>query len=209
MSLNQALEISITNCVDYDQSILRTIYMQKGNLKSYINSNQCSTEEKCRWVKQTADTIQVLHTTTQKVLSKLSSKQFLHSQGVIHCDIKPDNLLLDENLDLKVCDSAGSSLQGSKALVSSSTRFWRPTLPRTPCDAQDDISGLGSTIYMILTGQEPFGESESDEVEARFSSADFPDTSGLPFDEVMQACWRGRASVQEVCSSIKSSTRQM
>jgi serine/threonine protein kinase len=128
---------------------------------------------------------------------------------VIHCDIKPDNLLLDENLDLKVCDFAGSSLQGSKALVSSSTRFWRSTLPKTPCDAQDDIFGLGSTIYTILTGKEPYGELESDEVEARFSSADFPDTSNLFFGEVMQACWRGHIPIQDICNLIETSMRQM
>jgi serine/threonine protein kinase len=128
---------------------------------------------------------------------------------MVHCDIKPDNLLLDEHLNLKVCDFAGSSLQGSKALVASSTRFWRPTLPKTPCDTQNDIFGLGSTIYMILTGKEPFEELESDEVEARFSSTDFPDTSNLFFGEVIQACWRGHTSIQEVCSSIESSMRQM
>jgi serine/threonine protein kinase len=107
---------------------------------------------------------------------------------VIHCDIKPDNFLLDDNLDLKVCDFAGSSLYGSKALVCGSTRLWRPTSPKTPCDVQDDIFALGSTIYMILAGEEPYGESESAEVEARFSAAEFPDTSTLPFDEAMQSC---------------------
>lgn len=128
---------------------------------------------------------------------------------MIHCDVKPDNFLLDENLDLKVCDFAGSSLQGSRALVCSSTRFWRPTLPKTPCDAQDDIFGLGSTIYMILTGKEPFGDLESDEVEMRFSAAEFPDTVGLLFDDVMQACWRGRASIEEVRGLIETGTRKM
>ena len=133
----------------------------------------------------------------------------MHSKGVIHCDIKPDNLLLDDDLNLRVCDFAGSSLQGSKALVCSSTRLWRPTLPRTPCDAQDDIFGLGSTIYMITTGKEPFGELESDEVEARFSAAEFPDTEGLLFAEAMQACWRGSASIEEVCVLIETGTLEM
>lgn len=128
---------------------------------------------------------------------------------MIHCDIKPDNFLLDDNLDLKVCDFAGSSLHGSKALVCGSTRFWRPTLPQTPCDAQDDIFALGSTIYTILTGMEPFGEMESADVETHFSSADFPDTSSLPFNEVMQSCWSGHASIQQVCNLINTSTRQM
>jgi hypothetical protein len=64
-------------------------------------------------------------------------------------------------------------------------------------------------LYRILTGEEPSGELESAEVEARFSAAKFPDTSTLPFDEAMQSCWRGRASIQEVCSSIDTSIREM
>jgi serine/threonine protein kinase len=97
---------------DHEQSILRN-----GNLKSFINSNQYSTEEKFRWIKQAGDTVQVLQNTRSEALLKLSPAQFLHSQSVTRCDIKPDNFLLDENLDLKVCDFAGSSLYGSKALV--------------------------------------------------------------------------------------------
>lgn len=159
--------------------------MKNGNLKSFIISDQCSAELKIRWAKQAGDAIQVVHTTKQKALSELSSAQFLHSREVIHCDIKPDNFLLDEKLNLRVCDFAGSSLHGSRALVCGSTRFWRPTSPKTPCEAQDDIFALGSTIYIMLTGKEPFGDLDSAEVEARFSSADFPDTSKLPFDEVI------------------------
>jgi serine/threonine protein kinase len=98
---------------DHEEFIPRTEYMKNGNLKSFINSNQSSTEKKSRWIKQAGDTVQVL----QKALLKPSPAQFLHSQSVIRCDIKPDNFLLDENLDLKVCDFAGSSLYGSKALV--------------------------------------------------------------------------------------------
>lgn len=194
---------------DHEQSILKIEHMKNGNLKSIIASDQCSTGQKIRWIKQAGDAIQVYYRTNRKSLQELSKAQFLHSQGVIHCDIKPDNFLMDEKMDLKICDFAGSSLHGSKALICSSTRFWRPTLPRTPCEAQDDIFGLGSTMYMILTGNEPFGELESDEVEARFSSANFPDTSNIPFDEVMQACWRGRTSIQQICNSIEMNTRQM
>jgi serine/threonine protein kinase len=124
---------------------------------------------------------------------------------VVHCDIKPDNFLLDEKLDLKVCGSAGSSLYGSKALVCGSTRFWRPTLPKILRDAKDDIFGLDSTMYMTLTGKEPIAELESTEVEAKFSSATLPDTSNLSFDGVMQSCWRSRASIEQVCTSTEKS----
>lgn len=194
---------------DDQQSILKTQYMQNGNLKSFINSQQCSTRDKIRWIQQAGDAIQVSCTTDLDLLPVLSLAQFLHSREVIHCDIKPDNFLLDQNLDLKICDFAGSSLRGSKALVCGSTRFWRPTLPQTPCEAQDDIFALGSTIYTILTGNEPFGDLESADVEIRFSSAEFPDTSNLPFDEAMQSCWGGQASIQQVCDLIETTARQM
>lgn len=33
---------------------------------------------------------------------------FIHSKGVIHCDIHPKNFLLDKKLNLRLCDFAGS-----------------------------------------------------------------------------------------------------
>lgn len=33
---------------------------------------------------------------------------FIHDKGVIHSDIHPNNLLLDEHLDIQLCDFAGS-----------------------------------------------------------------------------------------------------
>lgn len=62
---------------------------------------------------------------------------------------------------------------------------------------------------MTMTGKEPFGELESDEVEARFSAAESPDTGDLLFGEVMQNCWRGRTSIEEICSLVETSIQQM
>jgi serine/threonine protein kinase len=66
---------------DHEQSILRTGYMKNGNLKSFINSNQSSTQEKFRWIKQAGDTIQVPHNTRPKALLKLSSRSFCIARG--------------------------------------------------------------------------------------------------------------------------------
>jgi hypothetical protein len=66
----------------------------------------------------------------------------------------------------------------------------------------------GSALQcMILTGKEPLAELDSAEVEAKFLSATFPDTSNLSFDEVMQSCWRTRASIEQVCTSMEKSIR--
>jgi len=46
---------------DPEKSMLKTRYMKNGALKSYITSHQCTTGDKIRWVKQTADAIQACH----------------------------------------------------------------------------------------------------------------------------------------------------
>lgn len=128
---------------------------------------------------------------------------------MIHCDIKPANFLLDENLDLKICDFAGSSLFGSKAFVCTDTRFAWPKHWKDPSHVQEDIFALGSTIFTIMTGREPYEEIESDEVKSRFSQAEFPDTRNVIFGDVIQTCWSGQASMEEVCSSIETSIQQL
>ena len=44
---------------DLEKSILRTRYMQNGNLRQFLSTGQHSTEGKVRWVKQAADAIKV------------------------------------------------------------------------------------------------------------------------------------------------------
>jgi serine/threonine protein kinase len=33
---------------------------------------------------------------------------YCHGMGVLHCDLRPDNLLLDGNLSIQICDFGGS-----------------------------------------------------------------------------------------------------
>lgn len=90
----------------------------------------------------------------------------VHAQGVIHRDIKPDNLLLSEDDVLKVVDfgvsemfSRGNNMRTSKS--AGSPAFLPPEL----CTKHNEVSGtaadiwsMGITLYCLKYGKIPFNK---------------------------------------------------
>ncbi|OBR15687.1 Serine threonine protein kinase [Colletotrichum higginsianum IMI 349063] len=106
--------------------------------------------------------------------------QLLHSANVIYCNVGPRNFLVGGDLGLRIADFSGSSFDGSRAV-------------------EDDIFSLGSTIYTLIIGQDPFRELDSDEVETRYAARTFPDVTDQSCGDIIQGCWAGGiSSAQEV-----------
>lgn len=160
-------------------------YMENGNLGEYIRQNHTSvtSELRLRWAKQAAEGLRVLH-----------------DIGVVHCDVSPRNFLLDSNLDLRISDFAGASLDGSKPSAAAGERF---RAPGTDWDIRpdfgDDIFSLGSLIYFIMTDKYPYEEIFGDEVEGLYERHVFPDISHVTCGTIIKRCWeRQIQTAQEV-----------
>ncbi|KAI9702961.1 MAG: hypothetical protein M1836_008175 [Candelina mexicana] len=128
---------------------------------------------------------------------------FIHSRDVVHCDVHPNNFLLDEQLNLQLCDFAGSLFGDLDGAAMESTRFYLPRDPLATPNVQSDLFALGSAIYWIMSGREPYDTLPEVEVSARYLRGEFPRVDLIDSGRIIMRCWKGEfKKAQEVVQAL-------
>jgi len=96
-------------------------------------------------------------------LGLLQAVQFMHSRGIAHRDLKPQNLLLegqDVNTNVKICDFGYAKrvhVPNSLTTLCGSLHYVAPELLKNhPYDESADMWSVGVIIYFLLVGYLPF-----------------------------------------------------
>lgn len=117
---------------------------------------------------------------------------YVHSRGVIHCDIHPSNFLIDDRFDLRLCDFSGSLFGNLDGTGMESVRYFLPRDPHAIPNIRSDLFALGSLIYFIMSGHDPYDDLSEDEVSTLYSRAEFPNTESIACGCIIVGCWNGK-----------------
>ncbi len=126
-----------------------TPYISGGTLKDRLEQGPLAPEEARAIFAQLAD---ALH--------------YMHERGILHRDIKPTNIFLDEKGFLYLADFGIASYIGESAIernkrVMGTPTYMAPELCYGHASVSSDIYALGILLYQMLTGHAPFEGTDS------------------------------------------------
>ena len=102
-----------------------------------------------------------LKSVLQVVAATATALDYAHSQGVIHRDVKPGNIMLLRNRTVKVTDfgiaKAMSDSKTKSGIILGTPNYMSPEqINGQEIDGRSDIFSLGVVFYELLTGALPF-----------------------------------------------------
>ena len=134
----------------------------------------------------------------------------VHSCGVLQVDIGAYNVLLDWNDGAKLCDFAGSSLDGSEPMVAPSAHATHPRISITHPSIRSELFAIGSLLHEIETTYVPYNDKNDGELEELFAADQYSDVGNLMLGDVITKCWTGQfADAGEVVIDIDRIEKQL
>lgn len=123
-------------------------YLENGSLSSFLEAGPLPVSEAVRIAK-----------------TVLLALVHAHGRGILHCDLKPANILLDANFEPRLCDFGQSRLSDEQSPSLGTLYYMAPEqadLQAVP-DSRWDVYALGALLYHMLSGNAPYRTAENEQ----------------------------------------------
>jgi len=119
--------------------------------------------------------------------------EYLHSQNIVHLDLKVENLLIDKNFSLRILDFDQAQDADDTEMMTGGTLGYRaPEVLDKQCKdlKAADMYALGVILYTFKAGEMPFSEAKDEHVKttARYET----------FRDKRDRFWRGKEKELQV-----------
>ena len=138
-----------------------------------------------------------------KILNGLS---YVHTHGMVHRDLKPDNVRVSTRGDVKIMDFGIALDPGESNLTMPGTLIGSPhylspeQITGAKIDSRADLFSFGITFYEMLTGKKPFYETEKETVYSNIQKGEYIEPEKRRVDlpaflsKIIQSCLETKAA---------------
>ncbi|AVL95162.1 putative serine/threonine protein kinase receptor [Moumouvirus australiensis] len=179
--------VFIGACLMKPDICIITEYMKNGSLRDVLknNQNRLGFSKKIKMLLDAANGINYLHT-SQPI--------------IVHRDIKPMNILVDENYNARVADFGFARIKADNTTMTRcGTPCWTaPEIIRgEKYDEKADVFSFGIVMWEVLTGKEPFAGHNFMKVSLDIlegARPQIPSDCPVDFKKLIKKCWHSSAS---------------